>query len=107
MKYLTQCFRVSSFQKASQASYIRSKAHSNQDPSKFHGSEALGADKNKDYYHGLRIYQNHSWFELINLLGMTTVCSNDYFVNNCHKFYTLGRKVFGTTLTIPFIHSKS
>jgi len=105
MKSFTRCFRLFSCKRTSQTAFLRSNAQFNQEPLKFQGNGPLEADQNsenKDYYSSLRIYQNHSWFELMNLLAMTTVCSNDFFVDNCHKFYALGRKIFGNPSSLFF-----
>ncbi len=61
-----------------------------QNPSKYQND-----DQDYDYYTSLGIYKDHNWIELMNLIMMTTFCSNEFIVDNCHRFYDLGKKVFG------------
>jgi len=68
----------------------------NQNPAKYSDE---GDPENFDYYTSLGIYKDHNWLELFNLLLMTTACSNEFVVDNCHRFYDLGKKVFGSRAT--------
>lgn len=54
-----------------------------------------------EYYSAFRIYKNQSWYDLCNLVVMTTCCTNSLFVDNCHHLYNISRKVLGKLFSEP------
>ena len=48
------------------------------------------------YYSSLRIYKESSWYDLANIVVMTTACRNKIFVDNCNHVYSLSNKILGT-----------
>ena len=63
----------------------------------FSNSVQIEADKFNSYS-SLRIYQDRSMTELLNLYVCNTFCQSDLLVDNAHKFYDLSKKVLGKLL---------